>query len=125
MALSEEERKLLEQLEASLKAEDPKFAETLSGRGQVRIHRRRAAFAGVGFLVGLVALLFGFQLFWGISVLGFGIMLAACIVGIGSWQRVTDGGEQRPKKQPSPSGSGSKEFMDRLEERWRKRQGDF
>ena len=50
MALSEQERKLLEQREASLMAEDPKLADTLSGSSTIRIHRRRAAIAGVGFI---------------------------------------------------------------------------
>lgn len=122
MALSEQERKLLEQLEASLKAEDPQFAEALSGRGQLRIHRRRAALSGVGFLVGLIALLFGFQLFWGISVAGFVIMLISTVIGIGSWQRVSDEGAEQTKKPKSGGPSSSQDFMDKLEQRWKKRQ---
>ena len=73
MELSDQERKLLEQLEASLKAEDPTFAETLSGRGQVRIHRRRAAIAGLAFLVGVVALLGGIPIHPAVSIVGFAV----------------------------------------------------
>lgn len=128
MALSDEERKLLEQLEASLKADDPHFAETLSGRGQVRVHRRRAALAGLAFTLGVVALLGGIQLHPVVSIVGFALMVAGAIVGIGSWQRVADDdgeGAPRPKAKATPGGGdghSSQEFMDKLEERWRKRQ---
>lgn len=130
MALSEQERKLLEQLEESLKADDPHFAETLSGRGQVRVHRRRATLAGLGFLVGIAALLGGVQLHPLVSIAGFAIMLIATVVGIGSWQRVQGDDNPARPRQASPSGgdakaagsSSSQEFMDRLEERWKKRQ---
>ena len=50
MALSEQEQKRLEQLEASLLAEDPKFADTLRGNSQFRVQRRRAALAGLAFV---------------------------------------------------------------------------
>ena len=50
MALSEQERKLLEQLEASLMAEDPKLADTLSAAG-FRVHPIGDA-TGVGYIEG-------------------------------------------------------------------------
>lgn len=130
MALSEQERKLLEQLEASLKAEDPDLAETLSGAGTVRIHRRRATLAGLGFIVGIIALIGGIQLHWSVSIAGFAIMLVGAIIGISSWQRVSDEGVPLSRdsgpKQPKAPASSSQEFMDKLEERWKKRQqGDM
>ena len=90
MALSEQERKLLEQLEASLMAEDPKLADTLSGSSTIRIHRRRAAISGLGFIVGVVVLLVGVQVHPAVSVLGFLLMLGAALIGINSrlpWMR--------------------------------------
>jgi len=127
MALSEQERKLLEQLEASLMAEDPKLADTLSGNAEVRVHRRRAAFAGLGFVLGILVLLGGVQVHWTVSVLGFLVMLTSALVGIGSWRRVGDDGGQpaRPSagpSKPTPSQEPTSDFMDRLEERWRRRQ---
>lgn len=127
MALSEQERKLLEQLEASLMADDPKFAQTLSGAGGVRIHRRRATLAGLGFVLGLLLLVVGVQIHPVVSIAGFVVMLAAAIIGVNSWQRVT--GEGQPRNQPPrPQGpqdapkQPSQDFMEKLEERWRKRQ---
>ena len=125
MALSEQERKLLEQLEASLVAEDPKLAETLRGTHEIKIHRKRATLAGVGFVLGLVVLVAGVQINPLLSILGFLLMLGSAIVGVSSWQRVAgdDGGEpvtstsQDPENPKSPS----QDFMDRLNERWRNR----
>ncbi len=124
MALSEQERKLLEQLEASLMAEDPKFAHTLSGATGVRIHRRRATLAGLGFVAGLLLLIVGVSIHPVVSVLGFILMLASAIIGVSSWQRVAGEGQPRvptpgPQDSPKPS---SQDFMERLEEQWRKRQ---
>ena len=132
MALSEQERKLLEQLEASLMAEDPKLHDTLSGSSTIRVHRRRAALAGLGFVVGVIVLLVGVQIHPAVSVLGFLFMLAGSLVGVGSWQRVgsdADGPAQPRGPRPSSGpggGGGNQDFMDKLEERWRRRQqGDL
>lgn len=134
MALSEQERKLLEQLEASLMADDPKLADTLSGSSQIRIHRRRAAIAGLGFVAGVVILMVGVQVHPALSIGGFLLMLASTLVGINSWQRVgTDEapakpGGPRPTRRPGPSSAAdpSSDFMNKLEERWRRRQqGDL
>ena len=49
MPLSEEELRLLEQMERALVEEDPKFASTLRGTSLRRSARRRAILAGVVF----------------------------------------------------------------------------
>lgn len=126
MALSEQERKLLEQLEASLMADDPKLAETLKGTGTVKVHRRRATIAGLGFIAGVVVLIAGVQVHPLVSVLGFLMMLAAAIVGVNSWQRVAGEGDKGGSEAIRPDDSGPKpsnqDFMEKLEERWRRRQ---
>ena len=65
-----------------------------------------------------------------ISILGFVIMLAGAIVGVNSWRRVAgddnrDGGEDpaRPQKPAGPS-PAAQDFMAKLEERWRRSQGN-
>lgn len=122
MALSEQEQKLLEQLEASLSADDPKLAENLRGTTNVKVHRRRATLAGLGFTIGLVALVIGIQIHPAVSVLGFLIMLAAVIIGIGSYQRVEGNSPQGTAPKTSQRTTSSQDFMDKLEERWRNRQ---
>lgn len=122
MALSEQEQKRLDQLEASLLADDPKFADTLRGTPQFRVQRRRAALAGVVFVAGLAALVLGVQFQPLISIIGFVMMLVAAITGISAWSRVE--GQEEPKRSSSKSNhpSSGTDFMNKLEERWRKRQ---
>ena len=71
MALSEEEQRLLDQLEASLRADDPKLAQKLASPAPRVVHQRRATLAGLGFVVGIVLLLIGLQTAWVVSVVGF------------------------------------------------------
>ncbi|TCJ23673.1 DUF3040 domain-containing protein [Nocardioides jejuensis] len=59
MPLSEEELRLLEQMERALSEEDPKFASTLRGSSFRRAARQRAIFAGVVFLGGVALLMTG------------------------------------------------------------------
>ena len=124
MALSEDEQRLLAQMEAALAAEDPKLASTLRGTTR-RWHRRRAVLAGLGFVVGIAVLLGGVQFHPVVSVVGFLLMLASALIGISSWRRVGDDesgvGRARPSA-PRPTTDHASDFMERLEERWRRRQ---
>ncbi|GAA2100990.1 hypothetical protein GCM10009841_16340 [Microlunatus panaciterrae] len=129
MALSEEEQRLLAQMEAALAAEDPKLVNTLRGTGVRRVHRRRAALAGVAFFAGLALLIAGMSTYLFLSVLGFVLMVAAAVTAIYSWQHVTGGGsdhESTPDRLKTPhSGSDdSQGFMDKMEERWRRRRDE-
>lgn len=140
MALSEEEERLLDQMEAALAAEDPKLVHTLRGKGTRRVHRRRAALAGVGFFVGLGLLVGGMAIGMAnrpgvgiaVSVAGFVIMVFTAVTAIYAWQHVSGANsapgrsQDRPKVQPSSAGgSGNGQgFMDKMEERWRKRRDE-
>ena len=121
MALSEDEQRLLSQLGEALAVEDPKLASTLRGTTTRRLHRRRAALAGVGFLIGIGCLIGGMQLSPALSIVGFVIMLAATVVAITSWRHV---GETAAAHPSSRSPQGEKAFMDKMEERWRRRQDE-
>lgn len=127
MALSDDEEQLLNQMEEALSAEDPKLSHALSGKGTRRVHRRRAALAGIGFFVGLGLLIAGMSTTIFFSVLGFVVMLAAAIAAIYSWQHVNDapdessGGDRARAPQSTPNSQG---FMDKMEERWRKRRDE-
>lgn len=123
MALSEEEQRLLEQMEAALAAEDPKLAHTLRGTRTRRLHRSRAAMAGVGFVVGLAALVAGMELGIVVSVAGFVVMLVSTILALTSWPQV--GGDEGASGQaPKSPTHDAADFMERLEERWRRRQDE-
>ena len=129
MALSNEEQRLLEQMEAALAAEDPKLVNTLRGTGTRRVHRRRAALAGVGFFVGLALLIVGISTYIIFSVLGFVIMVASAVVAIYAWQHVGTsadprGGGRDRTKTAQGSRPGDQGFMDKMEERWRRRRDE-
>ncbi len=129
MALSEEEQRLLEQMEAALAADDPKLVNAMRGTGVRRIHRRRAAIAGVGFFAGLGLLIAGMLVTPFLSVLGFVVMVAAAVTAIYAWQHVGNGPDpmNRPDRAKTAQGSGhvgNQNFMDKMEERWRKRRDE-
>jgi hypothetical protein len=131
VALSDEEQRLLEQMEAALAAEDPKLVNALRGTGARRVHRRRAALAGVGFFAGLALLILGVgqeNLIF-LSVLGFVVMVAAAVTAIYSWQHVGNSSDPGRGRVGARSGQGSRSsdgqgFMDKMEERWRRRRDE-
>lgn len=124
MPLSNEEQRTLEELEASLLAEDPRLAHTMgSPRTPKRTHGRRAGLAGLGFLLGVCLLLIGMQTIWVLSVLGFVVMFGCAILALGSWRRMSHKPKERvrsPKTAPRPS----TDFMTKMESRWRRREDD-
>lgn len=146
MPLSEEELRLLDQMERALVEEDPKFASTLRGTTLRSSARRRAILAGVCFLLGIVVLMTGaIAELPPIGIAGFVIMLASAAVGLAALRGQAAPGQTTPP--PAPDGNGSSgftlihgggrgrrprrtsnsSFMDRMDERWRRRrdQGGF
>ena len=138
MPLSEHERRQLEQIEAALRAGDPRFAGTLRA-ADPRVHyRRRVIAAALGFLVGVGLLFAGVVVNVLIAVAGFVVMLACTLWAVTSYRRMTgstigrvpakntgSGNKRRAargRRAGAPAGTG---LMGRLEERWRRRrQGD-
>lgn len=140
MPLSEEELRLLEQMERALVEEDPKFASTLRGTSLRSVARRKAIIAGVVFVVGVAVMMTGvvMQLI-PVGIVGFLIMLASATLGLtvlrgqhgvaspaaaeahaeeGSGFTVIQGGKkQRRTRRPRSQGS----LVERMEERWRRR----
>lgn len=127
MPLSEEEQRLLEQMEQALAAEDPKFVSALRGSTLRSHNRRRAALAVVCFVLGLALLMTGAILPQTlVSVAGFVVMLASAYAAVTFWRRSNgaDAATRRPAstqrgRQPRTKSHGS--FMERVEERWRRR----
>ena len=132
MALSEEEQRRLEQLEALLSEDDPKLAHTLRGTSRpMVVNGKRLAISIAGFVAGIALLLIGMQWGWFISVIGFVAMFAAA-----AWFVLGRGGDGQPHREPSKPASysatrthrgnadSSSAFMDRLEERWKRRQDE-
>ena len=131
MPLSEEEQRLLEQMEQALSTEDPKFASTLRGSALRARSRRRAGLAAAGFLAGVAILMAGAVLKLTIvAVVGFLAMLVSAYLFVGQWRRST-GNVEAVTPTPSPrtpargrATAGGDSFMDRMEERWRRRRDE-
>lgn len=80
MPLSEEEQKILKEIEAQLNATDPDLVEQVSRTTLYRHSARVIRWAALGFLAGLVLLVFTFAKSVWIGVVGFGVMLACLLV---------------------------------------------
>ncbi|HEY7324015.1 MAG TPA: DUF3040 domain-containing protein [Streptosporangiaceae bacterium] len=129
MPLSEHEQRQLEQIEQALYADHPRLARFMRARDP-KIHYRRRVLQGcVGFLLGAGALVAGLFLKYAwLSAAGFVLMLLSGIWAIASYRRMAaltlpqrrGGRASRQRRAPgAPANSG---LMERLEERWRRRQ---
>lgn len=124
MPLSDEEARLLQQLEQSLAAEDPDFASTLRGSKQAARNRKVAVLSGLGFVVGLGVLFAGAvaATTW-LGVLGFVVMLAGGYFFVTAWRHGLTASPDAAPSRPSPKqGKQGGSFVDRMEERWQRRQ---
>lgn len=126
MPLSEHEQRLLEQMEKALYAEDPKFATSLRSTAGGRAARGRAALGVLGVLAGLGLLLAGVATTLIIvGVLGFTVMLAGSVLVYSAFQvRPTADDAAAPAPASAARSRKSSGFMDRMEDRWRRRSED-
>ena len=134
MPLSEHEQRMLEQIEKALYAEDPKFAHSVRARDPRVHYRRRVILAVIGFLLGVGLLVAGIIIkYIPLGVAGFLVMLTCAMWALTSWRHMTGLG---PRGAPAPAPARKRRsrgrgrdrpdtgqgFMERLEERWRRRQ---
>jgi hypothetical protein len=138
--LSEHEQRQLEQIEQALYADYPRFANAVRA-SDPRVHyKRRVMYAVLGFLLGVGMLVAGVvtKYIW-IGVGGFVVMLACSMWALTSYRHMTgaavgrgpagtsggrrSGGRRSGRRsgrgRTKPAGVG---VMERLEERWRRRQ---
>ena len=148
MPLSEEELRLLEQMERALVAEDPKLASTMRGTTLRATARRRAVLAAGVFVLGVAVLMTGaVTKLVPVGILGFVVMLGSAYIALSSWRSqnhvvdqpgatasgshpnfsVIEGarskkrGPRPPKPARGRSSGSSGSMMQRFEERWRRR----
>ncbi|GGO75500.1 DUF3040 domain-containing protein [Nonomuraea cavernae] len=128
MPLSEHEQRLLDQIEQALYAEDPKWANTVRISDPRSHYKRRLIKASIGFALGVILLMVGVVInLIPLGVGGFVVMLAACLWGLSSWKRMNGFGDTAAAAGGAPvagkparrANRGS--FMERMEERWRRR----
>ncbi|MFT2693214.1 DUF3040 domain-containing protein [Clavibacter zhangzhiyongii] len=126
MPLSEQEQRLLEEMERSLYRNDADFVATVSGRRS----RPNYTMVVVGVLVivlGIAALAAGVITKLAIiGILGFAIMIVGALLIFsprGTVTEVPSAGAPRPSGRAPGGRPSSSSFMDRINERWEKRQG--
>ncbi|MFB9314934.1 DUF3040 domain-containing protein [Nocardioides plantarum] len=139
MPLSEEELRLLDQMERALVEEDPKFASTLRGTAMRTSARRRLAIAGFGFALGITLLFVGVLTEWYVGIVGFVLMLGSATLALSTIRTrqaaaadpragsahpsgftSIDGG-RRTRRSRAGRGRDRAPFLERMDERWRRR----
>lgn len=126
MPLSEHEQKMLDMMEQQLAAEDPKFASQMQGSGLAALQRRRWIVGVVGALAGLGLVLVGINTTMWVGAIGFALMVAAVAFAatpprkarLGVVQQ--DGGVQAKGR-----GKRKSSLIDRLDERWERRENKW
>ena len=144
MPLSEEELRLLEQMERALVAEDPKLASTLRGTALRRNARRRAIVAAAVFLIGVGVLMAGAIMRQTIvGIIGFVVMLGSAYIALVSWRGqsragsaadpvtihpgkrglglIHGGRSRKPPPNKLQSRAPRRPLMERFEDRWQRR----
>lgn len=116
MPLSEHEQKILEEIEARLVAEDPKFAREVStggGQGTALKRVKRAVLAFVGGFSLLIVGLFVPQRLVIFGIAAFAVMVASAAVFASAIKQVS---QERTVEASKRQG-----WFARMEDRWRKR----
>lgn len=117
MPLSDREQRILADIEARLRRDDPGFARAVGTATLTRPTRSMARLAVLGFLVGF-ALLFGIVVDIWIGVLGFALMLASAVWGANAYRQ-----RARTVEEPRVGSQARGGFNRYLDER-RGREGD-
>jgi hypothetical protein len=91
MPLSEQEQRILEDIERRLQQEDPRFAQQVARTSLYSHLARRIRWGALAFLAGFVMLLLFIVSIW-IALAGFGVMLASALFVYNQLRRM--GGDQ-------------------------------
>lgn len=122
MPLSEQEQRLLDEMERSLYQNDAEFAAKVNGSSRLRSGATGLVVGVLVAVAGIAVLVAGvvFQQ-WLIGVLGFAVMFAGVLVALGSPRRLAASNPLHPRRGQRPR-STSRSFMDRMNDRWDRRQ---
>src|SRR5215216_5947214 len=119
MPLSEQEQRLLDEMERNLYQNDADFVATV-GAGRGRVNYRGIVLGAILVLVGVVVLLAGVGARNSVvGVLGFAVMFAGVFVAVTPSRRTSSSRKRAGAPAEKPR-SGS--FMDNLNDRWERRQ---
>jgi hypothetical protein len=96
--LSEDEQRILHEIERRFYEHDPEYAKTIESSTLYRSLGRNCKWAALGFVAGLIILLVSFASSVWLGAFGFGVMLVTAIVinqnvrkmGRAGWQQMTE-----------------------------------
>lgn len=125
MPLSEQEQRLLDEMERSLYRNDADFVSAVSGRGRVNygalVLGILVAILGLGVVIAGVILQQPL-----VGLLGFVAMFGGVLLSLRRTKRAGKASSTPFPSTPTPSATqgGSRGFMDKLGDRWERREGD-
>ncbi len=98
MPLSEDEQRILHEIERRFYEHDPEYARSIESSTLYRALGRNCKWGALGFVAGLIILLVSFASSLWLGVFGFGVMLVSAIVitqnvrkmGRAGWQQMTE-----------------------------------
>ncbi|MFN8096692.1 MAG: DUF3040 domain-containing protein [Dermatophilaceae bacterium] len=129
MPLSDHEQRLLDQMEQALYAEDPRFATHMQGVAR-RSHKHHVIGA-IGAILGLGLVIVGVNTTWVVGGLGFVIMVGALAYAFAPPRRVEAAAGKATRGRTSRAGRTGRRnprsgtFMQRMEDRWDRRRGQW
>ena len=121
MPLSEHEQRLLDEMERNLYQGE---ADVLTALGAKRVPHYRAIAVGVILaVVGLITVLVGvYQDLTVVGILGFAVVFTGVMVAVAVPGRATSSPKSSASSSSRSSSAPSTSFMDRLNDRWERRQ---
>jgi hypothetical protein len=124
MPLSEQEQRLLEEMERSLYHNDADFVATV-GASHLRPNYRSIALGVLIAVAGIAGLIAGvaLQQLW-LGIVGFAVMFTGVLIAVSPGKTLKHPGRAGRSGSSSPRGSSGDGFMNRLNERWDRRQDD-
>lgn len=125
MPLSEQEQRLLDEMERSLYHNDADFVASVGGARRVRPNYTALVGGVLLAVLGVAALVTGVVIQLPVvGVLGFAVMFAGVLVALGRQRRGNAGSAAFPRAARGPGRTGGRmSFMDRVNQRWDRRQG--
>lgn len=110
---------MLAQMEQALASEDPRFADQMRGGAVLKVRRNRLVLGLIGFVAGLGLVLLGVNTTMWIGAIGFAVMVAGVAFALAPTRNTLDD-QKSAKGGARPATSTG--FMNRLDERWEKRE---
>ena len=122
MPLSEDEQRILDQIESQLYESDPSLARDIADPTIYSVARRRLVVAVVGFVAGLALLLVMLQTNFVLSFAGFAVMLLAAMSIEANLRRMGKAGMDQLSR--SMSNSGLRDYLGNARNRMGEPQAD-